>query len=546
MRKLQISRWLVLWVVTALGLVCSCVTPGPSQQLLGGARGEVRSVAGNPLEGILVQLIAQNSVRTTVYSNAEGRYEFPQLEAGAYTLRIARPLTFHPYQRDEVQIDGATVLEDIVLEPVSDTEFLPPTPEIMAQLSGAEWMMNLSGTGEEKRYFTRACGFGCHSYQQSFRPRYDERSWRLIVQRMATYSGSPLINKARRARHSEEIQEVIVKWLARVRGPDSEDTPVMPLPGPRGAATRVIVTEYELPRLMMAPHDVAGDSEGNIWYSPHRSPYIGKLDPRTGVVTEYQVPITPDALPGTHWIAVDKNDVVWASENWAHNIVKFDPKTEEFHKAPIEVTNAINSPMGGNFGLAPDGYLWRARGGTIKKIDPETGEYLEQYPLEKAAGAYGNMVSVDGSFYAGGSWPTDFVLFLDIRTGEHQELQTPSRGGLPARGGFDLEGNAWFGGRGGGLVKLDTQTRRVSEYYPPTPYVTFYEAMPDKNGEVWGGELHGGRFARFNPRTERWIEYVLPEPYSHNRRTWIDNSTDPVTVWYVDHNGYMVRIQPLE
>jgi hypothetical protein len=45
---------------------------------------------------------------------------------------------------------------------------------------------------------------------------------------------------------------------------------------------------------------------------------------------------------------------------------------------------------------------------------------------------------------------------------------------------------------------------------------------------------------------ERWIEHVLPEPYSHDRRTWIDNSTDPVSVWYVDHNGYLVRVQPLQ
>jgi hypothetical protein len=43
----------------------------------------------------------------------------------------------------------------------------------------------------------------------------------------------------------------------------------------------------------------------------------------------------------------------------------------------------------------------------------------------------------------------------------------------------------------------------------------------------------------FNPKEDRWIEYVLP-------RTWIDNSTTPVTVWYVDHNGYMVRVQPRE
>ena len=60
------------------------------------------------------------------------------------------------------------------------------------------------------------------------------------------------------------------------------------------------------------------------------------------------------------------------------------------------------------------------------------------------------------------------------------------------------------------------------------------------------GELHGGRFARYNPKSDRWVEYVLPEPFSHDRRTWIDNSTNPVTVWYVDNNNYMVRIQPRE
>ena len=70
--------------------------------------------------------------------------------------------------------------------------------------------------------------------------------------------------------------------------------------------------------------------------------------------------------------------------------------------------------------------------------------------------------------------------------------------------------------------------------------------LPDARGEVWGTALHSGRFLRFNPESEQWTAYMLPEPFSHNRRTWIDNSTDPVTVWYVDHNGYMVRIQPLD
>ena len=102
------------------------------------------------------------------------------------------------------------------------------------------------------------------------------------------------------------------------------------------------------------------------------------------------------------------------------------------------------------------------------------------------------------------------------------------------------------GGRGGQLVKFDIKTKRVFEYKSPTPYASFYSALPDKNGEVWAGEMHGGRYSRFNPKTGVWTQYVLPEPYGIDRKSWIDNSTDPVSVWYVDQEGYIARIQPLE
>ena len=32
----------------------------------------------------------------------------------------------------------------------------------------------------------------------------------------------------------------------------------------------------------------------------------------------------------------------------------------------------------------------------------------------------------------------------------------------------------------------------------------------------------------------------------HGLADLVDNSTNPVTAWYGDHNGYIVRIQPLE
>ncbi len=527
----------------------------------GGARGAVRIPSGDTPEGVMMQLIAPNGVRTTVYTNEEGNYEFPKVQAGSYTLRVASPLEFKPLKKD-VQIDSATKLEDVVLERVSNSDLLPGTQEIESQMSGAELVWNLGGTPEEKRAF-RGCGSGCHSYGQILRNRYDERSWRVIVNRMTHYNGASLINPTtaeialsengmvpgdpRRARN----EDMIVKFLARVRGPDSKDGQIQAFPRPRGAATRVVVTQYFLPRVLETPHDVAGDSKGNIWFTSHRSRYIGKLDPRTGIITEYAVPLTPGALPGSHRIAVDKNDTVWFSEVWAHNLTKFDPRTEKFTQIPIASSvMPINSPGFNNFALAPDGYIWYTDDHAAVKIDPETGKFVQKFPM-KSPSTYDNAISYDGNWWAGGSPPGggNSAELLNIRTGKMFDLNTGSEPSNSRRGGFDPFGNAWFGGGNGTLVELDPKAARIREFKPPLPinhYSGFYEAMPDKNGEIWAGVLPGREFVRLNPKTEHWTEYVMPEPFTHDRRTWIDNSTNPVTVWYVDYNGYIVRIQPME
>src|ERR1043165_9242092 len=104
-------------------------------------------------------------------------------------------------------------------------------------------------------------------------------------------AGSPLIHMRPQGRVNPEAEAKFAKWLASVRGPDSKDPPFVTLPRPQGRATRVIITEYELPRLELATPDVAADGKGNVWYSPHRSSYIGRLDVRTGHVDEFHIPL---------------------------------------------------------------------------------------------------------------------------------------------------------------------------------------------------------------------------------------------------------------
>jgi len=66
-------------------------------------------------------------------------------------------------------------------------------------------------------------------------------------------AGSPLINMRPSGRFKDEDEGRMVKWLATVRGPDAKDPPFVTLPRPQGRQTRVVITEYELPRLELAP-----------------------------------------------------------------------------------------------------------------------------------------------------------------------------------------------------------------------------------------------------------------------------------------------------
>lgn len=535
-------------------------TAAARADLTGGPRGAVKTSQGLPIGGLMVQLISdKNSIRTTVYTDQLGRYEFPKLESGTYTLRLARPIEFKNYRRDNVRIDGATALPDIVTDRVSNTEYVPPTADILPQLSEAEWLANINGTAQEKKAFVNACGGSCHGFQYQMRARFNEASWRNLVARMGyverilvqppggSVQYDPASNKWSfgpgredgRDRFRPDEREIVIRWLSRVRGPNSENPPIKPFPRPIGAATKAVVTEYELPWELANIHDVAGDAEGNIWFTINRSPLVGKLDPKTGKVTSYRVPQPPVMHPGLHWIEVGPDGNVWISDTWARSQVMLNPKTGDFQY--------IYTGQHGNLDLSPDGKsLWHTDDGFIKKWDTATifkngGKPVQQWKLPSLNGGYGNFLSRDGRYFGAGG---NKIIWMDTRTGEVREAPVLSGNAGSGRGEFDPDGNVWVGSKQGQLVKYDPKANVTTEYTPPTPYVNFYTANADKNGEVWAGEMHGGKIARFNPKTEQWIEYVMPTGWSQDYHSWIDNSGDPVTYWYGDQFGYIVRVQP--
>jgi len=59
----------------------------------------------------------------------------------------------------------------------------------------------------------------------------------------------------------------------------------------------VIITEYNLPRKTIEPHDVIVDADGIVWFSNVGEQFLGKLDPKTGAVSEYPVPTIRPGFP---------------------------------------------------------------------------------------------------------------------------------------------------------------------------------------------------------------------------------------------------------
>jgi streptogramin lyase len=68
----------------------------------------------------------------------------------------------------------------------------------------------------------------------------------------------------------------------------------------------------------------------------------------------------------------------------------------------------------------------------------------------------------------------------------------------------------------------------------------------DRTGEVWSGGEYNDRILRLDPRSGRFIEYLLPRQ-TNVRRVFVQNSTTPVTFWVGNNHGAsIVKLEPLE
>jgi streptogramin lyase len=521
--------------------------------------GQISSEAEGRMEGVLVSAKGEGStVTTTVVSDAQGRYSFPaaRLAPGKYAVAI-RAVGY--------QLDG-TSQATVAAQKTTQLDIkLKKAPDLAAQLSNGEWMMSMPGTEEQKQNFL-GC-IGCHTVERIARSKYNADDFVHVLKRMRNYAQGSVPGRAQVRPGGREPNENVLKQMQSFAQYVSTinlskvakwEYPLKTYPRPKGKATKVIITEYDLQRPEAMPHDAVMDDDGMVWYSDFGSLYLGKLDPKTAKVVEWAVPVAkPGAPPGMLDLNFDPEGNVWLGLMYQGSITRFDRKTEKFQtwSAPKFMENneaRLAMVDARHFNL--DGKVW-VGGDNEYQLDVKTGEwYTIDYskglpkdgPRADRLSSYGVISDSKNNFY-GTNLNGQYIIKVDGKTRDVTPFPTPTPNSGPRRGHMDPQDRLWFAEFRGNMIGMfDTKTERTREWAVPIPWTNPYDAIVDNNGYAWTGGMSNDYVARLNTKTEEFTGYLLPRT-TNIRRVNIDNSTSPPTFWIGNNNGAaIVKVETLE
>jgi streptogramin lyase len=321
-------------------------------------------------------------------------------------------------------------------------------------------------------------------------------------------------------------------------------------PRPKGKETRVIITEYDLPRPDAMPHDAVSDDEGMVWYSEFSAPYIGRLNPRTGEIKEWEVPVRkPDFPIGSLDIQLDPDGNPWLGMLFQGGTAKLDKKTGKVTAHPVPPEHDGVKTRTGMVAISPEtGVVWfkASQDRLVHGFDPKQGKVIASHKVPPV-GFYGMEPDSRGNLVMFGM-PGSVIGVMDPASGEVSTYPTPTPRAGPRRGQLDAQDRAWFAEFYAQKIGMfDPRTTEIKEWGLGTPYGGTYDAVPDNNGEVWSGGMHTDYIFRLNPATGEVTRYLLPRLGVNIRRMDVDDSTSPVAVWIGEnHHAKLAKIEPLE
>ena len=285
--------------------------------------------------------------------------------------------------------------------------------------------------------------------------------------------------------------------------------PIKDVPGAvllSGPAT-VTIKEWMAPTLGSRPHDSHAAADGSIWWTGQFASKLGRLDPRTGQIREFDLP----ANTQPHGLAEDAEGNIWYTGIQKGVIGKLDPKTSQVREYPITETG-VRGPHTPILDKKNGVMFFTLQSGHVGRITLATGEMMIRKTPSDNTYPYGirlNSQSVP--------WYVDFrgnrIGSVNPKTLAIEEFTLPSPDARPRRLAITPDDVIWYADFARGtLGRFDPKTGQVKEYPSPGGKKSEPYAITAIGNIVWYSEsgVRPNTMVRFDPQTEKFQTFAIP------------------------------------
>jgi streptogramin lyase len=482
--------------------------------------GSVRGTDGKPFMGaFVIAENTQNKMTTNVLSDEQGQYNIGNLSAATYTVRI-RAIGYQSDPRAGVSMTGDQKASfDFALQkkPVRWSD--------LTTFQGTQLLPKTKAHDLSRRYqdtFFASCLISCHSFQsQMANKTWNEEGWRAAVKYMRDQ-----IMAGEGGGMSDEKFEDIVSYLTTAFGPNSPK-PQSPEASPEykslvrtfsPRAMNIAYVEYDFGAAKgLGPWSAVEDKDGMFWIPYYgRGNEVVRLNPKTAEMTRFPLPFSKTA--GIHSAVPAPDGSVWFTEAALGKIGRLNPATRE-------IVEYQNSPLAdgrrtGTHTVRVDerGRVWSSGGPAISMFDPLTKEFSHF----DVPATYGNVAGQNGD-----EWFTSFrddgPIARVTKDGVLSRFYPPTKG-KPQRLQVDSDGTVWFSERVGNKIgHFDPKTETFKEFDLPGPSASPYAIGIDRNRMIWYSSHEQDTLNRLDPTTGDVIEYPFPHAEISMREFFVDS-----------------------
>jgi len=308
--------------------------------------------------------------------------------------------------------------------------------------------------------------------------------------------------------------------------------------------------EWRVPTLGQRPRDPVMTPDGMIWWAGMYGSLVGRLNPKTGEMTEWK--LDPTARP--HSVINDAEGNIWYTGNSNATVGRLDPDTGDIAVYPMP-DPAARDPHTAIFSRTGDYWFTVQNSNMLGRLVPDTGDIrLTHIPTENAR-PYGIKEDSTGMIWVAYRGAPK-IARVDPDSWQIQEFDTPNPDPESHHGNYyvrrlaiDSNDTIWYVDSGRGyLGRLNPKTGAIKEWVTPSGPDSHPYAIEVVDDIVWlnESEQRPDVLLRFDPQTERFQSWPIPSGIGiiRNMRATPDgnlvihqSSTNTVGLVLIDHES---------